>query len=83
MTIKFLGRVKNGPAFLILRPLIPAMYYRNFNPKIFTDITTPVKLSYSPHTGKKHVIFEVRGGPQDIVSALFFSIEEYRLKCPV
>ena len=27
---------------------------------------------------KKHVTFEVGGGPQDIVSALFFLIEEYR-----
>ena len=31
---------------------VTAMYRRNFNPKIFTDITTPVKQSYSPNTGK-------------------------------
>ena len=29
------------------------MYCRNFKPKIFTDITTPVKQFYSPNTGKK------------------------------
>jgi hypothetical protein len=31
---------------------VSAMYRRNFKPKIFTDITTPVKQSYSPYTGK-------------------------------
>ena len=29
-----------------------AIYRSNFNPKIFTDITTPVKQFYSPYTGK-------------------------------
>jgi len=29
---------------------------RNFKPKIFTDITTPVKQSYSPLTGKVSAI---------------------------
>jgi len=32
---------------------ISAIYRRNFNSQIFTDITTPVKQSYSPNTGKK------------------------------
>jgi hypothetical protein len=42
----------------ILNPTlwISAMYRRNFKPKIFTDITTPVKQSYSPNTGKVSVL---------------------------
>ena len=35
---------------------LSAMYGRNFMPKIFTDITTPAKQSYSPNNGKKSVI---------------------------
>jgi hypothetical protein len=35
---------------------ISAIYRRIFKPKIFTDITTPVKQSYSPDTGKISVI---------------------------
>jgi len=35
-----------------------AIYRRNFNPEIFTDITTPVKQSYSPNTGKISLVLE-------------------------
>jgi hypothetical protein len=31
---------------------IAAIYRRNCKPKIFTDITTPVKQYYIPHIGK-------------------------------
>jgi hypothetical protein len=34
----------------------------SFNPKIFTDITTPVKQFYSPHTGKIYVVCEKWAG---------------------
>jgi len=53
------------------------------NTRKYDDICISIAVVNGAGTGKKHVIFEVRGGPQDIVSALFFSIEEYRLKCPV
>ena len=36
--------------------IISAIYRRNFKPQIFTDITTPVKQSYSPNTGKVSLI---------------------------
>jgi len=35
---------------------VSAIYLRKFKPKIFTDITTPVKQSYSPNTGKISVM---------------------------
>jgi len=35
---------------------ISAMYGRNLNPKIFTDITKPAKQSYGPNIGKVFVI---------------------------
>jgi len=35
---------------------ITAIYRKNFKPQIFTDITTPVKQSYSPYTGKLYDI---------------------------
>lgn len=47
----------NEPA--IPKPKIFAMYGRNFKPQIFTDITTPVKQSYSPNTGKYPVIKQI------------------------
>jgi hypothetical protein len=39
---------------------VSAMYRRNFKPKIFTDITTPVKQSYSPDIGKISPEFEFK-----------------------
>ena len=38
---------------MIYRIPIPAMYRRNFKPKIFTDITMPAKQSYGPNIGKE------------------------------
>jgi len=38
---------------MLSKLVITAMYRRNFKSQIFTDITTPVKQSYSPYTGKK------------------------------
>jgi len=34
-----------------LKVHIPAIYLRNFKPKFFIDIKTPVKQFYSPNTG--------------------------------
>ena len=38
---------------------VSAMYRTIFNPKIFTDITMPVKQSYSPNTGKVSVLLMI------------------------
>jgi len=63
--------------------LISAIYRRNFKPQIFTDITTPVKQSYSPNTGKKAQVWKSTNfdaGLYDITGflrALIFSIYLY------
>jgi len=38
--------------------LISAIYRRNLKPQIFTDITTPDRQPYIPHTGKKAQVWK-------------------------
>jgi len=57
---------------------VSAMYRRNFKSQIFTDITTPVKQSYSPYTGKKaqllsHTKFESDGMISQLCRMLRYS----------
>jgi hypothetical protein len=52
------------------RGALSAIYRRNFKPQIFTDITTPVKQSYSPNTGKVSVLFMI-----SIINLHFSGIE--------